>query len=215
MIPRTLAGEFARLSTRKAITLCGPRGVGKSTIIEGLVAGTDRHLIPGNSLLAAKALDFTSPADITNFLLQSPTIIIENAQCIPEIGLIVKMLADANQRLEKPARLLVTTTVPFAAIPGTESALGRLDTRPLWPVSLGELAQATSPAYVANSLGRHLVYGLMPEVLEDIGHAQKFLSNYCEGTLLSDVMDLYPIRHRAKMRDLLSVLALRVGQILS
>ena len=92
------------------------------------------------------------------------TIIIDEAQNVPNIGRIVKMLVDANQK----TKIFLTGSSALELAHGVrESAVGRIVNRNLWPLSLHELANEYGWGYVQTNLERFLVYGTYPATVTD------------------------------------------------
>lgn len=212
-IERQMASEAAKDTPPLAVAIFGPRRIGKTTMLERLAGPRQARWYTGDTVKAAKELDFQDQGDIKTALLQYGTVVIDEAHKIPNIGNIVKMLVDVNERLQTPAEIYLTSSSPLYLASIKESALGRVVSRQMWPLSLSELAQHTSWGNVMNNLSQYLVYGMMPNVfLEgDSAHARQFLTDYCEGLLLKDVLDLGQVRKVEKFRTLVQILAYSVG----
>lgn len=68
-------------------------------------------------------------------------LVIDEAQRVPNIGLTLKRLVDANERLAKPTKIYVTGSSSLDLAKGVkESAVGRLVMREMWPLSISEIA---------------------------------------------------------------------------
>lgn len=189
----------------------GPRRIGKTTMLEQLVGTKAARWYNGDAFGTAEALHFKTPEDAKNALLQAPALVIDEAHTIPDIGNIVKLLVDENEHLEKPTQLFVASSSPFYLSPLTESALGRVVSRQMWPFSVSEIAQVTSWGKVLERLEQYLVYGLMPNVYANPEEARGFLSDYCDGLLFRDIFDQTPIRRPDKFRRLVQILAQTIG----
>lgn len=61
-------------------------------------------------------------------LRQSPAIVIDEAQRIPSIGLLIKRLVDINVTLDNPVSIFVTGSSSFELASGVKkSAMGRIN----------------------------------------------------------------------------------------
>ena len=211
LIPRNLAPIVDKATPPKAVAIFGPRRIGKTTMLEKLVGTGVARWYNGDAFGVAEALRFQSPEDAKNALLQAPAIVIDEAHKIPDIGNIVKMLVDVNEHLEKPAKIFVTSSSPFYLASLKESALGRVTSRQMWPLSVSEIAAFTSWGKVLEAIEHHLVYGLMPTVYTAPEEARGFLTDFCDGLLLQDIFEQGTVRHPKKLRRLVQVLAQKVG----
>ena len=215
LIPRALAKTVAKSTPPKAVAVFGPRRIGKTTMLEQLAGTKTARWYNGDAFGTAEALRFKTPEDAKNALLQAPALVIDEAHKIPDIGNIVKLLVDVNEHLERPTQIFVTSSSPFYLSSIKESALGRVVSRQMWPLSVSEIAQFTSWGKVTEKLAHYLVYGLMPNVVMNPEDARVFLSDYCDGLLLRDVFDQSPIRLPDKFRRLIQILAQNVGSEVS
>ena len=215
LIPRHLAPEVDKETPPKAVAVFGPRRVGKTTMLTSLVGTSKARWYIGDLPSAQKALSLQTLGDVHNALMQDPVIVIDEAHKIENIGNIVKLLVDANEHLENPSKIFLTSSSPFYLASVKESALGRVVSRQMWPLSLKELAEYTSWGHVMEFLDQHMVYGLMPNVHNHPEQAKGFLEDYCEGLLLRDLFDTTPIRHPDKLRMLVQLLAYNIGSEVS
>jgi len=184
-------------------------------MLEQLAGTKTARWYNGDAFGTAEALRFKTPEDAKNALLQAPALVIDEAHKIPDIGNIVKLLVDVNEHLERPTQIFVTSSSPFYLSSIKESALGRVVSRQMWPLSVSEIAQFTSWGKVTEKLAHYLVYGLMPNVVMNPEDARVFLSDYCDGLLLRDVFDQSPIRLPDKFRRLIQILAQNMGSEVS
>lgn len=61
---------------------------------------------------------------------------IDEAHKIPDIGTLVKMLVDTNERLPNPCRIFLTSSSAIHLRAVKETAVGRVASRQMWPFSL-------------------------------------------------------------------------------
>ncbi len=214
-VKRDLGPELLTDTPPRAVLIYGPRRIGKSTLLEHLIGKEPRRWFNGDLPETVQELDFKSSGDVLNALLQAPNIVIDEAHKIPNIGNIVKILVDANEKLQTPRRIFITSSSAFYLTAIKESALGRVVSRQMWPFSLNELAREIGWGRLSETIDHRIVYGMMPMVYEDSEKARSYLLDYCEGLLLRDFFEENLLRYSAKLRLLLKLLALRVGSEVS
>lgn len=215
LLTRSIQAELQKETPRQAVLLFGPRRIGKTTVLKQLIGSNGCRWYNGDVDDFVTELRFKTPADVINALTQAPYIVIDEAHKIDDIGTIVKVLVDANETLENPCRIFLTSSSSFYLSTVKESALGRVVSHQMWPFSLYELAQKLSWGTVNNYLERFLVYGLMPMACLEPERANTYLEDYCEGYLLRDFYEQQTIKNRSVVRKLLVKLAHYVGSEIS
>lgn len=213
MIPRDLTSSVLQSTPPKAVIIYGPRQAGKTTLIKNLPnLGTVNFLNGDRPRDVSRLQNLESAGDIDVFLSNSDTIIIDEAQNVPNIGRIVKMLVDANQK----TKIFLTGSSALELAQGVrESAVGRIINRNLWPLSLHEIANQYGSGYVQTNLERFLVYGTYPATVTDPDSAVEQLINLSGDLLFRDVYALQNVRSPASLKHLVELLAYRIGQEIS
>ena len=214
-INRDLGQELLRDTPPRAVVLYGPRRIGKSTLLEHIVSDSSARWFNGDLPGVAEELDFQTQGDVLNALLQAKAIVIDEAHKVPNIGGIVKLLVDANEKLDEPRQIFITSSSAFYLIAIKESALGRVVSRQMWPFSLNEIASDCGWGKLSENIEHRIVYGMMPPVYQQPEQARAYLLDYCEGYLLRDFFEENVIKHPAKLRNLLKILAYHVGSEVS
>lgn len=210
-IDRYLGEELLKDTPPRAVVLYGPRRIGKSTLLEHIVKKSDTRWFNGDLPGVSEELNFQTQGDVLNTLLQAKTIVIDEAHKIPNIGSIVKLLVDANEKLEEPRQIFITSSSAFYLIAIKESALGRVVSRQMWPFSLDEIAMDAGWGKLTENIEHRIVYGMMPLVYRQPEQARAYLMDYCEGYLLRDFLEENVIKYPAKLRNLLKILAYNIG----
>ena len=84
------------LSPNKAIVLLGPRRVGKTVLINQILnkVGIPYLLLNGENVDVRKKLIYRSTQNYLNLLGNKRLLVIDEAQKIPEIGKILKLMVD-------------------------------------------------------------------------------------------------------------------------
>lgn len=204
------------LSTSKKIMLIyGPRQAGKTTLVKqlGINSGLktlylSADLSKNERLLMQRDLKVYS--DLTEGY---KLLIIDEAQRIPEIGLILKIFYDEMPHL----KIIATGSSSFDLANKTAEPLtGRKQVFHLLPFALGEIASGMNKYELDQQLEDILIYGLYPEVYTSSKNQKKeILEDISESYLFKDVLQLTTIKYTAKIRDLLRLLAFQVGQQVS
>ena len=217
IIPRFIEGQcLHHLSTSgKVLLIYGPRQTGKTTLVRhlGKLSGLkslylSADLSKNENLLMQR--DLKTLSDLTEGY---QLLIIDEAQRVNEIGLVLKVLHDEMPHLQ----IIATGSSSFdLASKTSESLTGRKQDFHLLPFALGEVSQGLNNYELDQKLEDYLIYGLYPEVhTTGTNQKRKILGEICESYLFKDVFQLTTVKYTTKIRDLLRLLAFQVGQQVS
>lgn len=212
-IQRELQPQITRETPPKAVVIFGARQIGKTTLLTEL-SQYEKSIrwFNGDLITDHRQLQFSSSTDVELTLRQADTIIIDEAQRFPNIGLILKQLVDVNVRLNLGKKIFATGSSSLELAKGVkESAVGRLVHRQMWPLSISEIAAAKGWGEISQNIERLMIYGTYPAVFTDPDHAESTLRNYCDGVLYKDLFALAGIRQNEKFMHLVKLLAYNVG----
>lgn len=212
-IQRELQPQITRETPPKAVVIFGARQIGKTTLLTELSQYEKSvRWFNGDLITDHRQLQFSSSTDVELTLRQADTIIIDEAQRFPNIGLILKQLVDVNVRLNLGKKIFATGSSSLELAKGVkESAVGRLVHRQMWPLSISEIAAAKGWGEISHNIERLMIYGTYPAVFTDPDHAESTLRNYCDGVLYKDLFALAGIRQNEKFMHLVKLLAYNVG----
>ena len=212
-IQRELQPQITRETPPKAVVIFGARQIGKTTLLTELSQYEKSvRWFNGDLIADHRQLQFSSSTDVELTLRQADTIIIDEAQRFPNIGLILKQLVDVNVRLNLGKKIFATGSSSLELAKGVkESAVGRLVHRQMWPLSISEIAAAKGWGEISQNIERLMIYGTYPAVFTDPDHAESTLRNYCDGVLYKDLFALAGIRQNEKFMHLVKLLAYNVG----
>ena len=212
-IQRELQPQITRETPPKAVVIFGARQIGKTTLLTELSQYEKSvRWFNGDLIDDHRQLQFSSSTDVELTLRQADTIIIDEAQRFPNIGLILKQLVDVNVRLNLGKKIFATGSSSLELAKGVkESAVGRLVHRQMWPLSISEIAAAKGWGEISQNIERLMIYGTYPAVFTDPDHAESTLRNYCDGVLYKDLFALAGIRQNEKFMHLVKLLAYNVG----
>lgn len=215
MIYRRLRSVLeSRFFAGKAIILVGPRQVGKSTLFKYLVS---------QSKLSAIYLDCDDPEtkstltsannDELGLLIgNKKLIVIDEAQRVPEIGLILKRIHDNFSGIQ----LLVTGSSSLdLGDKLNEPMTGRKFEYNLFPISTAEIYDTSGLIAVKQSLENRLIYGSYPDIINHTDNAKELLINLSNSYLYKDILALDNVRRPALLDKILTALALQIGSEVS
>lgn len=213
-ISRALEENIASAPPPQAIVIIGPRRCGKTTFLKNLIKKTDGSVRWFNCDLASdvNTLRLETKADVEATLRLARIIVIDEAQKVPNIGNVIKLLVDANEERENPVRIFVTGSSSLSLASGIqESSVGRFRLRHMWPFSIQELATHFGWGYVQENLENFMVYGCYPSVVNNFDDAVDTLIGYREGFLYRDLLQLAEIRRSSTLSNLVTKLSYRIG----
>ena len=212
-IQRELQPQIISETPPKAVVILGARQIGKTTLVSELsLHEKSVRWFNGDLNTDHRLLQFSSTTDVELTLRQADTIVIDEAQRFPNIGLILKQLVDENIRLNLGKKIFATGSSSLELAKGVkESAVGRLVHRQMWPLSISEIAAAKGWGEICQNIERLMIYGTYPAVFTDPAHAEATLRNYCDGVLYKDLFALAGIRKNEKFMHLVQLLAFNVG----
>ena len=210
IIEQLIKNDFGR---GKIIVLMGARQVGKTTLFDSVVSGSSNVLrLNCDNYDDRSDLENKTSTELRQLMGNHEVVIIDEAQRAKNIGLSLKMLAD----LKLPMQILVTgsSSLTFAN-EINEPATGRLIEYNLFPLSLAELMQHTSPREEKRLLEQRMIYGLYPEVVTKPGDAKRILVNLANNYLYRDLLEYRGVKKPEVLQKLVRALALQIGSEVS
>jgi len=206
----------ALLKKGKVVILYGARRVGKTMLMEKLLAGTEGKIFKGIgddfelvAILSSRKIEtyrlFFSPYDV---------IFIDEAQYVPDIGACAKLLIDIF-----PEKSVILTGSSAFNLSQTvsEPLTGRSIQRFLFPISLMELKLERTDFQIFQGIESYLTFGMYPEVLSlDNGPKNtEYLVNLRNSYLFKDILALEHIKNSQKLQDIVRLLAFQIGNEVS
>ena len=197
----------------KIITIMGARQVGKSTLLESMVARQEGVLrFNCDNYDDRSDLENKTSTELRQLVGDSKIVIIDEAQRVKNIGLTLKMLAD----LKLPTQILVTGSSSFTlANEINEPATGRLLENKLFPLSLVELMRDTSQREEHRLLEQRMIYGMYPEVVTHPDNARRILVDLANNYLYQDLLTYKGVKKPETLQKLVRALALQIGSEVS
>ncbi len=216
MIERQLGKELEDClkpsKRRKVITLFGARQVGKSTLMKSVFRRLkgEKEFLNGD-FADDRAMLTPERAALHRLAGHLDYLFIDEAQNIPETGRVLKLLHDEFSELQ----VVASGSSSFDLRKRTgEPLTGRRRVLEMAPVSLAE--RKPSATNLSTSIEDGMVYGGYPEVVtsESPREKEEYLRQLVADYLLRDILTQVEV-NRAKLHDLLRLVALQIGSEVS
>ena len=200
----------------KVIVLVGARQVGKTTLFKTMLSGHASE----NSVQywncdegeIRSVLSVDSASRFKSLVGNSKIIVIDEAQRVKDIGLVLKILhdnfPDVQFAVTGSSSLDLSNTI-------NEPLTGRKFEYNLFPFSTNELVSHLSLFEEIKQLENRLIYGFYPDVVNNPGEEKEILSNIASSYLYKDVFEFQDVRKPAIIEKLVQALALQVGSEVS
>ncbi len=195
----------------KVNLLYGPQRVGKTALIEKMLAKVNGNIFSGtgDDIQLQTILSSEDKTKILTAFKGYDYIFIDEAQRISKIGWGLKILVDHL----KEAVIIASGSSSFQLSSQVGAPLtGRSITKMLFPLSVVELKKQFGGMYVIQHLENFLRFGMYPEVLNSESETQKtfYLHEIKNAYLLKDILELESIRNSDKLYNLLQLLAFQI-----
>ena len=216
-IPRFIQEQIeAKIGLQKVIMLYGTRRTGKTTIIENIVLkyGEEALLLQGEDMQVSEQLQKRTVANYKQLTAGKKLIVIDEAQAIPEIGKILKLLIDSV----KDITVIATGSSSFDLVDSTgEPLVGRNLVYYLYPIAQAELSVTEDYLSTIRNLDERLVYGSYPELwhLKRSLEREHYLKQLVSSYLLKDLLSMENVKGADVLYKLLQMLAWQVGSEVS
>lgn len=205
---------FKDFKSNKVIVLLGSRRVGKTFLIQQLLAKYKgkKLLLNGEDADVQEAFRKRSIANFKRLVGSTQLLVIDEAQAIPQIGAALKLIIDSHPRLT----ILATGSSALDLLNKTgEPLTGRSFTYLLYPIAQLELNENAIQA--KSNLEERLILGSYPELfqLKTSKEKQRYLKELTQSYLLKDILTYTGIRQAGKLTDLLRLIAYQIGSEVS
>lgn len=202
-----------KLFTGKIIILTGARQVGKTTLLRQIVQDRNDCLwLNGDELQIQNLFDNASADRLLSEFKGYKIVIIDEAQRIKDIGLRLKLVADAGSDIQ----VIATGSSAFElANKVNEPLTGRKWEYQMFPISFGEMVAQHGKLKEMRMLPRRIIYGYYPEVVMNDGNEVEILKLLTDAYLYKDILSWENIKHPDKLQTLLRALAYQIGSQVS
>lgn len=206
----------SRIAPNKAILIFGARRVGKTVMMRKIVNNFSGRtmMLNGEDYDTLALLRNRSIANYRHLLNGIDLLAIDEAQSIPQIGSVLKLIVDEIPGI----RVLASGSSSYDLLNKTgEPLVGRSTQFLLTPFSQREIAQIENTFETRQNLETRLIYGSYPEVvmMENNEHKKEYLRNIVGAYLLKDILAIDGLKNSSKMRDLLRLIAFQLGSEVS
>lgn len=228
-IKRSLETVIEQISKEYPVVLVtGPRQVGKTTMLQKLMKGTDRGYVTLDDLTERNL----AKSDPELFLqLHQPPILIDEVQYAPELFIYIKLHAD---KMHEPGAFWLTGSQVFKLMQGVQESLaGRVAVLSMTPLSQAEISAGQSEPFTIDieklaarnkqriaadvtGIFERIYKGSMPSVISGANtNSQIFYSSYLSTYIERDVKNLSDSIDSLKFMRFMTAAAARCGQMLN
>ena len=197
------------------IVIYGPRQSGKTTLIKSI---TDEMSVQpfsrnGDDLFTQKEFSTWELSALKSIIGDNKLIVIDEAQRIANIGIILKLLVD-----NLSVTIIASGSSSFdLANKINEPLTGRSQTILLYPFSYQETKINYQQTLLETALEEMMTFGMYPKVFQLTSKEEKenYLYNLLNNYLYKDILNFENIKKPKVVVDLLSLLALQIGKEVS
>ena len=218
LIQRAVLKQFeTKVLPNKVLLLLGARRVGKTELIKKYLEKIPKeeflHL-NGEDIQDATLLKERSVANYKRLLTNIKLLVIDEAQNIPDIGLILKLIVDSIENI----KVIATGSSVFDLANNLgEPLVGRKNTIYLFPLAQMEFSLQENSKQTNDNLEKRLLFGGYPELeqYEDWEEKKEYLFEIINAYLLKDILVFDGIKNSNKIFALLRLIAFQVGKEVS
>jgi len=204
------------LFQNKIIILYGARQVGKTTLAKIILKKYKQKKslyincedLDVQNLFAQKNID-----KIKFFLGDASLIVLDEAQSIFDIGIILKLLHDKYPEIQ-----IIATGSSSFDLSGkiNEPLTGRSLEFKIYPLSIQEIAKQKNPLFIQSNIDKFLMYGMYPEIFEKNNKiSEELVLDLAKKYLFKDVLLYAGIKNSNLIYKILKALAYQIGNQIS
>ncbi len=214
MIQRLLKQQIVQnLHLKKAVLILGARQVGKTTLLNQLIAGKKNVMVfNGDEPDTKELLSHVTSTQLSSLFANAKIVVIDEAQLIPDIGITLKLITDRLQDIQ----LFVSGSSSIdLANEINEPLTGRKIEYRLFSLSFKEMTNYHGLLTEKRLLPIRLVYGYYPEIVTSPGNEIVLLKNIAGSYLYKDILSFGKIKRPLILDKILKALALQIGSEVS
>jgi uncharacterized protein len=205
----------ANLFKKKVLILLGARQTGKSTLVKELLKGfneNEMQYLDCDDITIREALSTQSISNVKRIIGKYKITVIDEAQRVKNIGLSLKIMAD-----NFPDCQIIVTGSSSLELSNqiNEPLTGRKFEYQLFPISWIEFSEHIGFLQANAQIEERLIYGMYPDVINNVGNETKILQNLASSYLFKDLFNYQSIRKPELLDKLLKALALQIGSEVS
>lgn len=217
-LERAIIVEFKKkLLPNKVLILLGARRVGKTELIKNYLSEipSKNYLqLNGEDINDVNLLKERSVNNYKRLLSGIELLVIDEAQNVPDIGLILKLIVDSIDGI----KVIATGSSMFDLSNKLgEPLVGRKNTIYLFPLAQIEFSKKENYKQTLENLEERLLFGSYPELIQYDNWEDKkdYLFEIINSYLLKDILVFEGIKHADKIYDLLRLIAYQAGKEVS
>jgi uncharacterized protein len=215
---RSIFEHFSKkVLPNKVLILLGARRVGKTELIKNYLETipSEKYLqLNGEDIIDANLLQERSVVNYKRLLANIELLVIDEAQTIPEIGLILKLIVDSIDGIK-----IIATGSSVFDLNNTlgEPLVGRKNTLYLFPLAQMEFSTQENYKQTLENLEERMLFGGYPELIQytDWEEKKEYLYEIINSYLLKDILVFEGIKHADKIYNLLRLIAYQIGKEVS
>lgn len=207
-----------KLVPGKVVVLLGARRVGKTSFLDWLKNNqlkSEKILsIDGEDMISVEILKQRNIENYNRLIGLHTVLIIDEAQKIPDIGLVLKFFVDKMPQL----KIIATGSSMFDLSNKLgEPLTGRKFTIHIHPISQLELSETENLIQTKSLIETRLIYGSYPETIsyDNFNDKEAYLKELINSYLLKDILEFDGIKNASKMFDILRLIAFQIGMEVS
>lgn len=217
-VERALQNKLrTKIKSGKVTIILGARRVGKTELLKtylSKVSPNEYIYLNGDD---QRTIDLLSNRSIENYkrlVGNAHTLVIDEAQRVPDIGLKLKLMIDELKNL----KIIVTGSSVFDLSNKLgEPLVGRENTWMMYPIAQCEYSKKENYIQTIDKREERLIFGSYPELLQYKSWEEKaeYLESIVNSYLLRDILEFDGIKKADKIFDLLRLLAFQIGKEVS
>ena len=170
----------------KIVVLAGARQVGKTTLLKQILRNKEGVLwLNGDEMQVQNLFNNASADRLLSEFGNNKIVILDEAQRIKDIGLRLKLIADADCDIQ----MIATGSSAFElANKVNEPLTGRKWEYQMFPLSFGEMVAHHGKMKEMRMLPKRIVYGYYPEVVTNEGNEIEILKLLTDAYLYKDIL---------------------------
>jgi uncharacterized protein len=209
----------SKMKLNKILIIYGARRIGKTTLCKELVAehGDKARFVNCENLLERSKLENDSVETIIDSFKDYEVVVFDEAQVIPGIGKILKLIYDTLEFRNQKINIIATGSSSFELSNQIgEPLVGRAFSYQMYPLGLCELRGKLDNTQLLERQENILRFGLMPDIFgRSDNEAIESLYQLVSGYLYKDILAVEGIQKSKLVIAILKALAFQVGSMVS